>query len=111
MEEYYTTLIGQKVLIRASQSGVHFGTLTSIEPASRGFTVVLKNSKRVHYWSGACSLSQLVVDGVYDVDKVTRISVPVDIMLVVAIEVIPMTEAQYIVLDSIPVWKTDHLDD
>lgn len=51
--------IGKKVIIRGDRSGVEFGTLV----AQNGREVTLKNARRIWYWSGAASLSQLAKDG------------------------------------------------
>lgn len=47
--------IGKKVIIRGDRSGVEFGTLV----AQEGQEVTLKNARRIWYWEGAASLSQL----------------------------------------------------
>ena len=51
--------IGKKVIIRGNRSGVEFGTLV----AQNGSEVTLENARRIWYWSGAASLSQLAKDG------------------------------------------------
>ena len=51
---------GKKVIIRADRAGVFFGTLT----AKEGSEVTLTNVRRLWYWDGAASLSQLAVNGV-----------------------------------------------
>lgn len=53
------TNIGKKVLIRGNRSGVEFGELVS----QNGSEVTLKNARRIWYWDGAASLSQLAKDG------------------------------------------------
>ena len=51
--------IGKKVIIRADRAGVFFGTLTEKD----GQEVVLKDCRRIFYWDGAASISQLAKDG------------------------------------------------
>ena len=51
--------IGKKVIIRGDRSGVEFGELVS----QNGREVTLKNARRIWYWDGAASLSQLAKDG------------------------------------------------
>lgn len=88
------------VLIRTYSAGVHFGTLKSRE----GREVVLTNARRLWSWAGACSLSQVAVDGV-DVEN-SKISVAVpEITLTEAIEIIPMSQtAASQMLGALP-WK------
>ena len=47
------------VLIRSRDAGCHAGYLKEDNETC----VVLLNSRRLWYWSGACSLSQLAMDG------------------------------------------------
>ena len=53
------TNIGKKVIIRGDRSGAEFGTLV----AQNGREVTLHNVRRLWYWDGAASLSQLAKDG------------------------------------------------
>lgn len=56
-------LIGKKVIIRSYGAGVFFGTLNGVENCEDKWTVELLNCRRLWYWSGACSITQLAVDG------------------------------------------------
>jgi hypothetical protein len=47
------------VIIRAHNAGVHAGELA----ARNGTSVTLHNARRIWYWSGAASLSELAVYG------------------------------------------------
>ena len=47
------------VLVRCRNAGVHFGTLIS----RKGTEVKLGDSRRIWYWDGAASLSELAVYG------------------------------------------------
>ena len=76
------------VLIRTYSAGVHFGTLKEHDRATN--TVVLTNAKRLYRWSGACSLSQVAMDGIDLNNSKISILVP-EITLGRAIEVIPMS--------------------
>lgn len=51
--------IGKKVIVRGDRSGVFFGTLRE----RNGQEVVLADCRRLWYWDGAASISQLAVDG------------------------------------------------
>ena len=88
------------VVIRTYSAGVHVGYLKSRE----GKEVELVDAIRIHYWDGAASLSQLAVDGV---SKPTncRFSVPTDITLTEAIEIIPCTEKAKLCIQGVKSWK------
>jgi hypothetical protein len=49
------------VLVRSESAGVFFGQLVTTD-LSVGF-VTMQNARRIWYWSGAASLSQLAIDG------------------------------------------------
>lgn len=53
------TNIGKKVIIRGDRSGVEYGELVE----HKGSEVTLHNARRIWYWEGAASLSQLAKDG------------------------------------------------
>jgi hypothetical protein len=89
------------VMIRTYSAGVHFGELVSRE----GKEVVLKNAHRVFYWTNACSLSQLAIQGSQNKNTENKISVAVpEIILTEAIEIIPMTKESFDNLTAI-IWK------
>lgn len=56
-------LIGKKVIIRSYGAGVFFGTLNEAEKCEDKWTVELLNCRRLWRWDGACSITQLAVDG------------------------------------------------
>jgi len=89
------------VMIRTYSAGVHFGYLKSHKDKQ----VELVNARRVWYWSGACSLSQLAMEGSKKPTE-CKISMEVpSIILTEAIEIIPIAEAGKTNLNSIAVWK------
>lgn len=91
----------EPVLVRTYSAGVHFGYLKDKD----GKEVTLINSRRVWYWDGAASLSQMAVDGVSK-PKNCKFSVSVPkITLTEAIEIIPLTEKARINLYSVWEWK------
>ncbi|MBO7280999.1 MAG: hypothetical protein J6V00_07540, partial [Bacteroidaceae bacterium] len=56
----FKQFIDKKVIIRADRAGVFYGTLTAIE----GDEAIIKDCRRLWYWDGAASLSQLAAEGV-----------------------------------------------
>ena len=89
------------VLVRTYSAGVHFGYLEKRDVKE----VTLRKSRRIWYWKGACSISQIAVDGVNDPDD-CKIAIEVDsITLTEAIEIIPITEKAKLNLEGVKVWK------
>ena len=88
------------VLIRTYSAGVHFGTLKSKE----GKEVVLTNARRLYSWVGACSLSQVAIDGVDYVNSKISVIVP-EITLTEAIEILPMVKDAAKRMMGAVVWK------
>lgn len=95
------TNIGKKVLIRGNRSGVEFGELVS----QNGSEVTLKNARRIWYWDGAASLSQLAKDGTSNPSN-CKFTVFVDsITILDAIEIIPCTDKAVKSIEEVRVWK------
>ena len=91
----------QKVIIRADRAGVFFGTLVK----KKGSEVELKDCRRIWYWSGAASISELALSGVSN-PRVCKFSVTVpSITILGVIEIIPCSESAISSIESVPVWK------
>lgn len=98
-------LIGKKVIIRADRAGVFFGTLVSKENTPAGVEVELKDCRRLWFWDGAASLSQLAVDGVSAPGR-CKFTVVVPQMLVMqVIEIIPCTDKAIKSIETVATWK------
>ncbi len=95
-------MTNKKVLIRSYASGVHFGTLESETFTLSGKVVVLKDSRRIHSWEGAASLSQVATDGIRS-GRVAMMLPKIEIVNV--IETIPLSENAISNLENQPVWK------
>ena len=93
--------IGKKVIIRGDRSGVEYGTLV----AQEGQEVTLKNARRIWYWDGAASLSQLAKDGTSKPNS-CKFTVFVDsITILDAIEIIPCTDKAIKSIEEVTEWK------
>lgn len=80
-------MVGKNVLVRGRDSGVFVGILKKIE----GTVVELADCRRLWWWSGASSISEVATLGVSRPEQ-CKFPGPVDCQLVLdAIEVIPMT--------------------
>lgn len=93
--------MNKKVIIRANRAGVFYGTLAE----KKGDEVELKDCRRIWYWDGAASISELAVSGVTRPhDCKFSVSVP-SITILGVIEIIPCTEKAIKNLEAVPVWK------
>lgn len=91
-----------KCIIRSYASGVHFGTIKKIIEGPSGTHVILENSRRIHYWEGACSLSQVAMDGI----RRGRVAMELpEIMVLTVSEIIPMSEKAITNLENMEVWQ------
>lgn len=89
------------VVIRSRDAGVFFARLVKEENGR----VELENSRRIYYWDGAATLSQLAMEGV---KKVSNCKFPEELpsQIVLGVcEIIPATEAAVKSIQSVPVWK------
>lgn len=89
------------VVIRSRDAGVFFARLIKEENGR----VELENSRRIYYWDGAATLSQLALEGV---KKVSNCKFPEELpnQIVLGVcEIIPATEAAVKSIREVPVWK------
>ena len=96
-----STSTGKYVIVRTYSAGVFAGTLES----RNGREVVLRDARRLWYWSGAASLSQLAQEGTSDPGN-CKFPIPVDrVELLEAIEILDVTPTGRKSIESVPVWK------
>ena len=89
------------VIIRAANAGCFAGELESYE----GDSVILRNARRLWYWDGAASLSQLAVNGT---TKSASCKFPVAVpraQIFGVIEILETTEKARNSIESVPEWK------
>lgn len=94
-------MIGKKVIVRGDRSGVFFGTLAE----KNGREVVLNNCRRLWYWDGAASISQLAAEGTTEPRKCKFTMTVAEIAILDAIEIITCTEEASKVIEGVSVWK------
>ena len=92
--------LNKKVIIRADRAGVFYGTIVRKD----GNEVELKDCRRIWYWDGAASLSEIAVSGVKH--ETSKITVTVEsIVILGVIGIITCTEEAIKNIESAPVWK------
>lgn len=93
--------IGQYCIIRANRAGVFAGTIKE----RNGNEITLENARRLWYWAGAASISQLAVSGTSN-PRGCKFTVTVsEITILDVIEIIPCTEAAEANIKAVPEWK------
>lgn len=92
-EKYY--------IVRSDKAGVFAGNIKS----RVGDEVTMTNVRRIWYWEGAATLSQLAVDGVSKPEKCKFTVVVPEMTILGVIEIIPCAEKAEQVIRCVPVWK------
>lgn len=89
------------VIVRTYSAGVFAGELES----RNGQEVVLRNARRLWYWAGASSLSQLAMEGVKRPEE-CKFPCEVDrVELLQAVEILDVTPEARQNIANVPVWK------
>ena len=92
---------GKFVLVRGDRSGVFAGTLK----AKDGREVELTECRRIWYWAGAASISQLAIDGT-EKPQECKFPAPVaSIVITDVIEIIPCTAQAEASIKAVKEWK------
>lgn len=88
-------------IVRTYSAGVFAGYVESRE----GKEVVLRQARRLWFWSGAASLSQLAMEGVKNPGE-CKFPVEVDrVLLLEAVEILDVTEEARVNIAAVPVWS------
>ena len=91
------------VIVRTFSAGVFAGFLASRE----GRECTLNNARRIWYWEGAASLSELAERGTSKPSK-CKFPMPVkEVILTEAIEIIKCSKAAQFSIEGVPLW-TQH---
>ncbi len=88
-------------IVRSAKAGVFFGHIAE----KRGDEVDMEETRRIWYWMGAASLSQLATEGV-KVPRECKFTVAVPKMTVLDVcEIIECTEEAVKCIKGVPAWK------
>ena len=91
----------QYVIVRTQSAGVFAGEFES----RMAREVVLKNARRLWYWSGASSLSEMAMKGTAKPNECKFPCAVISVLLFEAIEILETTEEARKSIESVPVWK------
>jgi hypothetical protein len=90
------------VIVRTYSAGVFAGYLKS----RKGQEVILTNARRLWYWKGAASLSQLAVDGVSSPQECKFPAEVSNVELLQAIEILDVTPKAQESIASVAIWSS-----
>ena len=95
--------IGTKkcVLARTYSAGVFIGYLKNRE----GKEVTLQKARRIWYWKGAASLSELAMRGTSNPTECKFPCEVDEVLLTEVIELLPVTKEAKVTIDAVPVWS------
>ncbi len=92
---------GKYCMVRTYSAGVFAGTIVS----RKGKEVLLEDARRIWYWDGAASLSQLATEGTSK-PKNCKFPAPVpQVLLTEVIEIIPISIAAQKSIEGVPAWR------
>ena len=94
-------IAAEYVIVRTYSAGVFAGTLKSRE----GKEVVLTDARRLWYWDGAASLSQLAMEGTSKPGECKFPCEVLEVTLLEAIEILVVTEAARKSIAGVPIWE------
>lgn len=106
MNEINNLLINQYVIVRTYAAGVFAGTLVKKE----GNEVELKDARRLWYWAGASSLSQLAEEGVKRPKDCKFPQEVAQVILINTIEILKVTEKAKLSIASVNMSKNIIVD-
>lgn len=89
------------VIVRTYSAGVFAGYLKSRE----GREATISKARRLWYWGGAASLSQLAEEGTKNPDGCKFPCEVNEILITEAIEILSVTEEAKKSISKVPVWK------
>ena len=96
-------VLGRDCIIRGDHSGVFFGDVTRIDPATN--TVELERAIHIWSWQGAANTAELAAHGVGKPNECKFVAAPDRIQIWDVIEVIPCSTAAAESLSSVPLWS------
>ena len=93
---------GDYVVVRTYSAGVHAGYLKE----RNGKEVTLTNTRRLWYWKGASTLSQVAGEGITSPEECKFPAAIAEITLTEAIEVIPCTTKAREIIQGVKEWMS-----
>ena len=99
--ETQTTMCDDYHIVRTYSAGVFAGEIES----RKGQEVTMKNARRLWYWDGAASLSQLAMEGVSKPENCKFPCEVLEVTLTQVVEVLPCTTKAQKSIKGVAIWK------
>ena len=94
---------GKYFIVRGDRSGVFYGNVEK----RNGQEIKMRNVRRLWYWDGACSISELAVNGTARPDRCNFTVIVDELEITDCIEVIPCTDKAIESIQAVKEWKYD----
>ena len=91
-------------IVRTYSAGVFAGNIVSKKYKDGFFHVVMENARRIWYWDGAASLSQMAIEGVSKPEN-CKFAMPISTELPNVIEINECTAAAEKNIKDVFIWK------
>ena len=96
-----SAFVGRHCIVRTESAGVFAGTIKEMGSS----VAIVTDARRIWYWSGAATLSQLAIDGTSN-PAGCKFPEPVpEVLLTGVIEVIPTSGVARESIEGVPVWR------
>lgn len=95
----------KQFIVRSYAAGVFAGEIVSKTHEKSGLVVKMANARRIWYWKGAASLSQLSIDGVSCPSECKFPEAVPEVELMNVVEILPMSEKAVASVAGVPVWR------
>ena len=92
--------IGHYCIVRSARAGVFAGTVAS----RNGQEVCMTNARRIWYWDGAASLSQLAISGASRPENCKFPAAVPNVMLMEVVEILPTTDSAEQFIKGVAEW-------
>ena len=90
-------------IVRTQSAGVFFGKVKELDLHNK--SALIENARRIWFWKGAASLSELAVRGV-KYPEACKFPTPVPYILVMdVVEILDVTPQAKESIDGVPEWK------
>ncbi len=95
-------MTGRKVVVRANQAGVFFGTLKEVDNNN----VILTNARKLYYWSGANTVEQIAESGVKNPEQCNFTCFVDEVLITDIAQMIPCSDEASEIIEEVKVWES-----
>ena len=94
------------IIVRTESAGVFAGHFES----SKDESIILTDARRLWFWKGAASLSQLAMEGVKFPDECKFPTPVIRVHLFGVVEILEVTDNAQKIIKEVPIWEAKTLD-